>query len=799
MYQIRNLTQIYIRNHKEVRAIDNISFDLPDKGLIFLYGAKLSGKSTLLHLLAGTAKPTSGDIICNRKSFSYFKDEEYERFRSSVGIYYHDNNLIDNLTVRDNIALVLDLYYRDREPDSIIRSLDIPSLDSMLNKYPRNLSVRELQWISYAIAIVKNPKIILLDDPTANMDSATSKSMFDRLKVLSQDKLIIVATSDKSLADKYADRIIEIDSGKIIRDTASGYRYEGDSVIDLVNKVNLSTRLSYKFLGLSVRRTLLRLIILSILIISIMSISAVIYSFKNIDYDYAISRNLTDKDIPYVYLIPNDYPVGTYTISSHSINVIENSYSNDKLLKVYYPDHNYTKVIVGDISLLGFTLYDNALPLDEDGVYITDVYADILLNEGDNYIYINNKKTYLTNDYDIFDLIERTIYLYNDQGFTIYGIINSNEYELYRNINNEGNMTKYHLEYNIHNIHIALYSSYDYVAKNKNYRLLFNEKYNLNAEITQYNLKCNMPFNLISAGDNNWYNYVTDKGMSYNNPNSSLKKGEVMLSIEQYNYLFNTNIRASDLHKNHRPRDLPERIGSNINLVIRDINNNIIYSSTFIIKGIILDNYIDYYQYRNVYILNSAEDYNDILSIIRPYQSGYIVNVPRDKDEIQEFLQLIERAELIPIDSYNAELYYLKYYSNNIEITNDLSMSFNSLLNTLFIILCIIVLFLIRRCIKPAIRKNKRASQIMRLYGASVNDIRLIYIRMVAYLSLVLIILTSLAFSLLYLYINNQIYVYEPKLIDYFTLIIVMTMLTLLAAIRPILSIRKYKLVNLLR
>jgi len=226
MIKINDLTKIYKSKNKEnCVAINNISITLEDNGFVFIIGKSGSGKTTLLSLLGGLDSITSGDIIVNGIAFSNFKYKDFINYRNQmIGYIFQDFHLIDELTIEENIALSLDLQ-NVKYNDEINIALKNVDLDGYGKRYPRELSGGEKQRIAIARALVKNPKIILADEPTGNLDSKTTTQILDLLKELSKDRLVLIVSHNLMDAERYADRIIELSNGKIINDYMRNEKY----------------------------------------------------------------------------------------------------------------------------------------------------------------------------------------------------------------------------------------------------------------------------------------------------------------------------------------------------------------------------------------------------------------------------------------------------------------------------------------------------------------------------------------------------------------------------------------------
>ena len=219
MLQLKNIYKTYSsKNGVTHRALENVTLKFAEKGLVFILGKSGSGKSTLLNLIGGIDNYDRGDIIFYDKNFSAFKEEDYDYYRNScVGFVFQDFNLLNNLTVFENVALALDLQSK-KDDEQILDLLDKMGVGHLKNRMVNELSGGQKQRVAIARALIKNPKIILADEPTGALDSETSDEIIKILKRLALDRLVIVVTHNKELAYEHGDRIIEIRDGFVLKD-----------------------------------------------------------------------------------------------------------------------------------------------------------------------------------------------------------------------------------------------------------------------------------------------------------------------------------------------------------------------------------------------------------------------------------------------------------------------------------------------------------------------------------------------------------------------------------------------------
>ena len=239
MIEIKNLTKIYCGGKEKVRALNDVSFVLPNSGLVFILGKSGSGKSTLLNMLGGLDSVTKGDIVVDGTSLVSLKEYELDMYRNEyIGIIYQNFNLFPSSTVRQNILEASKIAGKEvnkEDVNELCKGLDLLGKEDELVK---NLSGGQKQRVAIARALIKNPKIILADEPTGNLDSKTTKVIFDTLKNISKDKLVIVISHDSVSADTYADRIISLSDGEIVSDVVRNEDYLENTVDEIILPIN---------------------------------------------------------------------------------------------------------------------------------------------------------------------------------------------------------------------------------------------------------------------------------------------------------------------------------------------------------------------------------------------------------------------------------------------------------------------------------------------------------------------------------------------------------------------------------
>ncbi len=222
MLKLKNITKVYNSSNEKLKALDNVSIMFRKSEFVSILGPSGCGKTTLLNIIGGLDRYTSGDLIINGKSTKYFKDRDWDSYRNySVGFVFQNYNLIGHQTVLSNVELALTIsgVSKKERKKRAIKALEEVGLKRQINKKPNQLSGGQMQRVAIARALVNNPDIILADEPTGALDTKTSIQVMEILKNISKDKLVIMVTHNPDLAQKYSSRIIKILDGKIIDDS----------------------------------------------------------------------------------------------------------------------------------------------------------------------------------------------------------------------------------------------------------------------------------------------------------------------------------------------------------------------------------------------------------------------------------------------------------------------------------------------------------------------------------------------------------------------------------------------------
>jgi ABC-type lipoprotein export system ATPase subunit/ABC-type antimicrobial peptide transport system permease subunit len=251
MISVKGLNKYFFRFKKnEIHVLNDMTIDFPDKGLVVLLGASGSGKTTLLNVIGGLDSVQAGTIQFDQTILEGYDSATWDKIRNeSIGYIFQNYNLLPHLSVYDNIALVLKMMGITHDTDIEHR---VNYMLNAVNMYPfrkkksTQLSGGQQQRVAIARALVKNPRVIIADEPTGNLDSKNTIDIMNIIKEISKEKLVILVTHEKDLASIYGDRIIEIKDGQVINDVDNDSTHEhalsDDNVVylkDLIHPTKL--------------------------------------------------------------------------------------------------------------------------------------------------------------------------------------------------------------------------------------------------------------------------------------------------------------------------------------------------------------------------------------------------------------------------------------------------------------------------------------------------------------------------------------------------------------------------------
>lgn len=226
MLELKNVSKSY----KNTKVLNNVNIKFREKEFVSILGPSGSGKTTLLNIIGGLDKYDEGDLIIDGVLTKNFKESDWDNYRSKkIGFIFQNYNLINHLTAFENVELAL-LVNGKKNKSKVIDTLKKVGLENEMNKLPNELSGGQMQRVAIARSIINENDIILADEPTGALDSKTSVEIMEILKEISRNKLVIMVTHNVELANIYSDRIIEINDGKIIKDTKEYNEFSKENV-----------------------------------------------------------------------------------------------------------------------------------------------------------------------------------------------------------------------------------------------------------------------------------------------------------------------------------------------------------------------------------------------------------------------------------------------------------------------------------------------------------------------------------------------------------------------------------------
>lgn len=352
MIKLININKYYKSGSENYHALRNINLEFGDSGMHFIHGKSGSGKSTLLNVLGGLDKYDTGDLIIDNVSTATFSRKDFNTYRNTyIGFVFQEFNVLKGLSVYENIALSLELQHMNvkQNHDKIQEIINKVGLTGLENRMMNQISGGQRQRVAIARALIKNPRVIIADEPTGNLDSKNSKMVMELLKELSKDHLIIVVTHSDALAKEYADRLIEIKDGMVINDSGNKEGIEKDLILDPV-KVPIKTSLTLSLK--SIFKNKFRFIVMILLFALSLTFAGVVVNLSLADTTKVYSEYQNDYDNFVININKKYLSRGIETTTAffdYELLEYQEKYNDD--------ENNYIKVLKG---------MDYYIPIDEN-------------------------------------------------------------------------------------------------------------------------------------------------------------------------------------------------------------------------------------------------------------------------------------------------------------------------------------------------------------------------------------------------------------------------------------------------
>lgn len=223
LINIKNVNKVYKNG---VTAIYDLSLKIKKGDFVFVIGGSGSGKSTLIKMLYREERPTSGEIILGGLNVAKLRNSKVYKLRRKLGIVFQDYRLLPKLTVYENVAFALEVIgaRKDEIKKKTLKALELVGLKAKLRNYPTELAGGEQQRVAIARAIVNNPKLLICDEPTGNLDPERSREIVKILETINKEvgTTIIMATHDREIVNEMKKRVIELKDGRLVKDFEKG-------------------------------------------------------------------------------------------------------------------------------------------------------------------------------------------------------------------------------------------------------------------------------------------------------------------------------------------------------------------------------------------------------------------------------------------------------------------------------------------------------------------------------------------------------------------------------------------------
>ncbi len=575
MIELKNVSKTYkSKKGNNTKALDNVTLKFDNAGMTFILGKSGSGKSTLLNIIGGLDKYDSGDMSILGKSSKDFTQADFDSYRNTyIGFVFQEFNILEDYDVYENVILALQLQQKEIDKNKVNILLEKLELKDLKHRKVNELSGGQKQRVAIARALIKNPKVILADEPTGNLDSTTGKQVMDLLKEISKEKLVIIVSHDKESANTYGDRIIEIKDGVVINDQKKKNDISENEEKYRIIKSKLPLKESFK-LGIgSLKHKKIKLcftILLTIFSLLFLSIIDTLSSYNvNLAHskllkdrieefvqiekyrwhsDDFVTRNVVDlkeddikniknkidKNTSLIYRVKNDYGYeNIYDTLNISSEFSGYSYNYGSLDLEIVEDSNFE--YVDKFDLIG------KKPTSNDEIIISNVVANLIIEKG--ITPFGEDKLYYPKSYDELLNSNKIFHFGNKGKVKIVGIINYDLEKYKEAIKKEQNAEngyidwtdeerKLYMEYsaNINNIYNKIYAREGFVSNldiENDLPLNSDYHYQLTSQDIKFVEEGIYIFPSLIHNDVEYYdgsNWITD---------TSLNSNEIILNVSQ--------------------------------------------------------------------------------------------------------------------------------------------------------------------------------------------------------------------------------------------------------------------------
>ena len=736
------------RSNKEVKAVNKICLSFKDNGMIFILGPSGCGKTTLLNILGGIDIPAEGEIVIN--DFVVGKtEEELDSYRNQhVGFVFQDFNLIETMSIYDNLALVCFSINENEIKDKINYYLEKVGLKGHENRFPNELSGGQIQRVAIARALLKDSTFILADEPTGNLNNEMSKEIFSLFKSISKEKLVIIVSHNEQMAYEYADRVIKLKDGEVI----------GDEEINPIENNNLNNKFNTR---ISDKKNIFKMAIKNIKssILDVVFSSLILFlCFICISTTFSIvNYNRIDTDIKNIETMDEIETFGLERYSYEDTLARTISYAQADQIKNDNPEMVYIQDGIisssNDLFNFGLELYDNYNEISNDGIYVFEYIIKQAIQNGKLY-YDNFGVQFVENTDEIkYDLLTNTFLLYEKYGIKKYvkidGIVknltdprdtipfisNEETAKHYYYLSFQRNISTFYKKGSIYDKEIykedymQVYSSYidgpKCVSLND---VQLENKYIYFSDVMHGNFQATIGDLILT--DNaliNNFNADSDEELF-----KVQNENEIYISLSLYNQIFN-EYSEFDYYVNkigfrkYEINNYPKHIGEKISFEMLDyyFKDYSLNYSELVIKGIILDENSQYY----CGAIISSDKYNEI------YNFSSKPNIYVKKESITNISAFVNNCQKVKVRPNYICSDEIDNFENNVQ---SLKFIF-SVLSFIFTIVAFLVMY---SFINRLIKKKTKEVGILKAIGMCNKDIVNIFYVLVLIISLFLIIVT---------------------------------------------------------
>ena len=793
MIELKNVSKSYrLANGVEKKALNCVSLNFPDTGLVFVVGKSGSGKSTLLNIIGGLDKEDNGKVIVDGKSLKYFKNEDYDYYRNEyIGFVHQEANLIPDYNVYENIMISLKLKGMKISYEDCDKLLDYLSLNDLGNRNINELSGGEKMRVSIARALVKNPKILICDEPTGSIDLETGNQIFKILKSVSKNRLVIVVTHDINNAKIYGDYLIQIDNGSIISNNLVCETLSNASFRSTRSKLPFKEKFRFAFKNLFNNKVKL---FFSLLLVFLSLIFLLIsLNFNNADiaytqsiilndlgynkvlikkYDY-VKNNIsdmyydsyfTDENVKSLSNVLGENYVRKYRIQQNG-NYLEFNYNYENMLAengfshdaYYYHESYKDRFVVYDgenFDIIG------RKPIEADEIMIHSYLADLFMHVG----IMSNGSYYYPKSYE--ELLDDKYIDFGNYKLKVVGIINDNlkEYDFVHNLGYYESLILYYD--GILTVENKKYEKFLNDIMEPSYNIYVSEKF---LDSGNYKKDTIMANAVLIVNDKNLKtyaigSYLTNEIMIYNGNDYStityLDDNEIILNTKYLNVISNGKYSSKlkeylNENKDKNERDFLVEYMKDIDIVNKNVSIEFVKKESYMkiskydslkVKGIYLSNDV-------IYVSNNIGG------------EALTENVLNTEIELSNSnnKKLENILRVFPTNSYNKNLVEnsgfisTTYVSYNMNSLFGMINSYDKVFFILSIVFAVIGFIVFLNYSFSIIKDNTKTIGILRAMGTTKKDINNIFLYQNLFVFLFSYIIAVIFVLCLKLYGNNFI------------------------------------------